>query len=244
MHQTINITREDILEQVKLSFNIPDLIEEIIIRKIIEDAAAEVGVKVETEELQKAADQLRLAKQLNNADDTWAWLKKYSLSLDDFEKMLYTTLLTNKLGQHLFGDKVEPYFFEHQLDYAGVIMYEVILDDEDLAIELFYAIQEGEMSFYDIAHKYIQDTELRRKGGYQGIVYRKDLKPEISAAVFAAKPPQLLKPIVTSKGFHLILVEELIQPKLNDKLCYQILLNFFYEWKTQQIEQIEVVKTL
>ncbi len=28
------------------------------------------------------------------------------------------------------------------------------------------------------------DLELRRKGGYLGIVRRKDLKPEISAAVF------------------------------------------------------------
>ncbi|MDZ7966081.1 MAG: peptidylprolyl isomerase [Nostoc sp. DedSLP03] len=244
MSQTITITKEDILEQVKLSFKIPDLIEEIIIRKVIEDAAAEVDIKVEAEELQKVADELRLAKQLNNADDTWAWLKKYSLSLDNFEKILYTILLANKLSQHLFSNKVEPYFFEHQLDYMGVIMYEIVLDDEDLAIELFYTIKEGEVSFYDVVHKYVPDTELRRHGGYRGIVRRKDLKPEISAAVFTAKPPQLLKPIITSKGFHLILVEELIQPKLDDKLYYQILSKFFDEWKKQQIEQIEVVKTL
>ncbi|MEQ9355725.1 MAG: peptidylprolyl isomerase [Coleofasciculus chthonoplastes F2-STO-03] len=46
---------------------------------------------------------------------------------------------------------------------------------------------------------------------------RKELKPEISAAVFAATPPQVLKPIVTSKGVHLIFVEEIIQPELNNK---------------------------
>jgi parvulin-like peptidyl-prolyl isomerase len=80
-------------------------------------------------------------------------------------------------------------------------------------MELFYGIQEGEMSFYDVAHQYIQDTELCRKGGYRGMVQRKELKPEISAAVFAANPPQVLKPIVTSKGVHLILLEELVQSK-------------------------------
>jgi hypothetical protein len=47
-------------------------------------------------------------------------------------------------------------------------MYEIVLDDEDLAMELFYGIQEGEMSFYEVAHQYIQDMELRRKGGYRG----------------------------------------------------------------------------
>jgi parvulin-like peptidyl-prolyl isomerase len=118
-------------------------------------------------------------------------------------------------------------------------MYEVVLDDEDLAIELFYGIQEGEMSFYEVAHQYIQDTELRRKGGYQGIVRRKELKPEISAAVFAAKPPQVLKPIVTSSGVNLILVEEIIQPELDDKLRSQIMFDLFSEWLKQQTEQVE-----
>ena len=244
MSQTITITNEDILEQVKLSSKIPEIIEQIVTRKVIENAADEEGIKVEIEELQQAADKFRLMNKLQNADETWAWLEKYSLSLDDFEKVLYTNLLANKLAQHLFESKVESYFFEHQLDYAGVVMYEVVLDDEDLAIELFYAIKEGEMSFYEVAHKYIQDTELRRSGGYRGIVQRKDLKPEISAAVFAANPPQLLKPIVTSLGINLILVEEIIQPQLDHELRYKIILDLFAEWTKQQIKQVEVMRKL
>jgi parvulin-like peptidyl-prolyl isomerase len=98
------------------------------------------------------------------------------------------------------------------------------------------------MSFYDVAHKYIQDTELRRKCGYLGILSRKDLKPEISAAIFAANAAQLLKPIVTSKGIHLILVEELIQPDLNEKLRINIISDLFSEWLKQQLEQSEVIQ--
>lgn len=244
MSPTITITNEDILEQVKLSGKIPEIIEEIVTRKVVENAAFEAGIKVETEELQKAADQLRLRNQLQSADDTWAWLEKQGLSLDDFEKVNYSNLISNKLFRHLFAHKVEPYFFQHQLDYARVVLYEVILNDEDLAIELFYAIQEGEESFYDVAHKYTQDTELRRKGGYRGIVYRQDLKPEISAAVFAAKPPQLLKPIVSSKGVHLILVEEIIQLELDDALYQKIASNLFSEWLKEQITQVDFVKRL
>ena len=239
MSQAITISSEDILHQVKLSYKIPSLIEEIVTRKIIASAAAEAGIKVETEELQKAADSIRIMGKLKSADDTWAWLQKHGLSLDDFEEVIYNNVISGKLAQHLFLDKVKPFFVEHQLDYAGVVMYEVVLDDEDLAIELFYGIQEGEMSFYEVAHQYVQDTELRRKGGYRGIVRRKELKPEISAAVFAAKPPQVLKPIVTSSGVNLILVEEIIQPELDDKLSSQIMFNLFDEWLQQQIEQVE-----
>lgn len=244
MSQTIKITSEDIFNQVKLTCKIPEIAEQLVTRKVIENAVLEAGILVETDELQQAADKIRLAYKLSSADDTWAWLEKYSLSLDDFEEIAYINLIFTKLAKHLFEDRVEAYFFANQLDYAGVVMYEVILDDEDLALELFYATKEGEMSFYDVAHKYIQDTELRRKCGYRGIVRRQDLQPEISAAVFAAKSPQILKPIVTSKGIHLILVEEIIQPQLDEKLRQKIVSDLFDEWLKEQIAKVEVIKHL
>lgn len=244
MSQAITLSRDDILHQVKLSCKIPSVIEEIVAHKIIVSAAEELGIKVEPEELQQAADKFRLMNKLKSANDTWAWLKKNSLSLDALEELVYASVISYKLVQHLFANKIEPFFVEHQLDYAGVVMYEVILNDEDLAMELFYAVREGEMSFPEVAQQYIQEPELRRCGGYRGILRRKDLKPEISAPVFAAKPPQILKPIVTSKGVHLILVEELIQPQLDEKLYTQILSDLFSQWLKQQIDQVEVMINL
>jgi hypothetical protein len=239
MSQAITISAQDILQQVKLSCQIPSVVEQIITRKVVKDAAAEAGIQVEAEELQQAADQIRLISKLKTADETWEWLNKNCLSLDDFEEMVYTNVISGKLAQHLFADKIEPWFVEHQLDYAGAVIYEVVLDDEDLAMELFYALQEREMSFFEIAHQYIQDTELRRRGGYRGIVRRTEMKPEISAAVFAAKAPQILKPIVGAKGVYLIWVEEVIQPQLNEKLRYQILSDLFKSWVKQQVEEVE-----
>ncbi len=243
MPQTITVTTENILAQVKLSGKIPEIVEQVVARQFITDAAAEAGIEIEIEELQKAADQIRLANKLNSANDTWVWLEKYSLSLKEFEEMVYNKLISTKLATHLFADKTASYFFENQLDYAGVVMYEVILDDEEFALELYYAIKEHEISFYDVAHKYIQDIQLRRSGGYRGIVHRQELKPEISASIFAAKPPQVLKPILSSSGVHLILVEEIIQPKLDEKLRSQIISNLFGAWVKEEIAKIEVLST-
>ncbi|MEO1375386.1 MAG: peptidylprolyl isomerase [Cyanobacteria bacterium J06635_10] len=239
MSQTITITNEDILEQVKLSGRITEIIDEILQRKMILESAQEAGIELRDEALQKTADAMRLMNGLESVEDTWAWLEKNYISIDDFEQIAYNGLISANLAKHLFADKVEPYFYENQLDYAGVVMYEVIFDDEDLAMELFYTIKEGEMSFYDVAHKYIQDKELSRKCGYQGILNRKNLKAEISAAVFAAKPPQLLKPIVTSKGIHLILVEEIIKPELNESLHNKILTDLFNNWLKKQAEELK-----
>ena len=244
MLQSITITAEDILNQVKLSLKTSELTEEIITHQIIVNATKEAGIQIETEELQEMADKFRRMYQLHSAENTWTWLKQNNLSLDDFEQLVYNHGLSTKLAVHLFADKIEPYFYEHQLDYAGLVMYEVVLNDEDLAVELFYAIGEGETSFYDVAHQYIDNQELRCKGGYRGVLYRKDLKPEISAAVFAAKPPQVIKPIVTSKGVHLIFVEEIISAELDNKLRSQIFAQLFDEWVKKQVESVEVVMGL
>jgi parvulin-like peptidyl-prolyl isomerase len=67
------------------------------------------------------------------------------------------------------------------------------------------------------------------------------LSPKIAAAVFAATPPQLLKPILSSKGVHLIFVEEFLQAKLDSALRYQILSNLFTNWLQEQIKQYKPV---
>jgi parvulin-like peptidyl-prolyl isomerase len=66
------------------------------------------------------------------------------------------------------------------------------------------------------------------------------IRDRISAAVFTAKPPQVLKPIVTSKGVHLIFVEDIIEPELDNKLRNQIISDLLDGWIKQQIEQVKV----
>ncbi|MDV2997803.1 MAG: Chaperone SurA [Chroococcidiopsis sp. SAG 2025] len=239
MSEVMTICREEIFQQIKLSCQIPSVVEGILTRKIIARAQEEQGIKVEPEELQQAADNLRLLSNLRSTDVTWLWLQKHCLSLDEFEKLVEVSVASSKLAQHLFAERVESFFVEHQLDYNQAILYEVVLE-EDLAMELFYAIQEGEVNFHEVARQHIQDIELRRKGGYLGALSRTKLKPEISAAVFAANPPQILKPVLTSSGAHLILVDELIQPELDNILRREIISDLFSEWLKQQIETFEV----
>lgn len=241
MTKILSISHDEIIHQVKLSNQLPEIINAIVARQVITTAAATAGLKIATEELQQAADTIRVANNLHRTEDTWTWLQKQNLSLDEFEEMVYTTLLSTKLAHHLFTDQVEPFFIEHQLDYTQVAIYEVILDDPDLALELFYALQEKELEFYQISREYTQDLELRRTGGYRGLLHRSDLKPEISAAVFASSPPQFLKPIITAQGVHLIFVEEIIQPQLNLTLRHQILSTLFSNWLQEEIKQYEPI---
>ena len=115
------------------------------------------------------------------------------------------------------------------------------MDDYDLALELFYAVQEDELTFPEIAREYVPDSQLRLSGGYRGIQQRTDFRPEIAAAVFAATPPEIIKPIATSKGVYLIWVEEIIQPELTEDLHKQIVTDLFDSWLQQQVQQMEII---
>ncbi|BCL38785.1 peptidylprolyl isomerase [Nostoc sp. MS1] len=241
MEKHLKFSNQDIIRYLKLSCQVPSTLEAIATQKIIAEAADQLGIELSVEELQQAADSMRFANGLLKADDTWNWLDKHYLTIDDFEEIAKINSLYVKLAEHLFADKVEPFFYANKIDYTGAVTYEVIIDDEDLALELFYALQEGEISFQEIARQYVQNPEIRRAGGYQGIRYRQDFRPEIAAAVFAASPPQLLKPIITPKGVHIINVEEIIEPELDEQRRIQIIKIFFSGWLEQKIAEMEVV---
>ena len=234
----INISDRDLIHEAKLAGRIPDLVRGIIRRQVIGTQIKKAGIEPSTAELQQAADQFRLVNQLESAEATNKWLQKNQLSVDDFEEIVTQDLLSNKLAHHLFANQVEQFFYQNLLDYSAATFYEIILEDRDLAMELFYSVQEGDLSFADVAQQYISDPEFSRRGGYVGTVGRKQMRPEISAAIFAAKPPQLIKPIITSVGVHLIQVAEIIEPKLDQRLQQQILTDLFDRWLNEKISEM------
>jgi parvulin-like peptidyl-prolyl isomerase len=238
MSNRLKFSVPDFVQQLKLSSQVPSFVEAILTRQMIATAAKQADLQVSPEELQRAADELRSQNNLWTAEATWAWLQAHHLSLDDFEDMAHQAVLSAKLSHHLFDRAIEPFFAEHQLDYVQVILYEAAFEDHDLAMELYYAIQEQELSFAEVAHRYIPDPEIRRHGGYRGALRRADLRPEVSAAVFAAQPPQVLKPIAVNKQCCLFFVEEIVQPMLDEGLRSQILTTLFEGWLKQQMAEM------
>ena len=231
------ISNEDILEQLKLSCRVPELTEQIIVRRIIQDEAEKAEITLEVSELQAAADDFRSRNGLTSAKSTQMWLSINQLSLDEFENIVRLELLSNKLKDVVLADQVEKYFYQHQLEFDRVALSEVILENKELAMELYYAVREGEIRFQDIAGQYIKDVDLRRKGGYLGERQRKDLSPEMFAVFSVANPPQIMKPIASAQGFRLLWVEEVIKAKLDERMYGEIQNQLFMEYIKNKIKE-------
>jgi parvulin-like peptidyl-prolyl isomerase len=228
------------LEYLKISCKLASVVQETVYQQIIRDTALVAKINVSDRELQEAADNFRLKYNLSDPKVTWEWLNKNYLTGDDFEQLIGESVVTAKLIQHLFGDQVEPYFYQHQLDFTQAALYEIVFDDFGLAMEEFYALVEQETTFAQVARQYIQEPNLRRQHGYQGVLSRTTLNSAISAAVFVSNPPEILKPIVVNKKAHLILVEEIIQPQLDEALRAQIINQLFSTWLEKQVQQYSI----
>jgi parvulin-like peptidyl-prolyl isomerase len=227
------INDKDILEQVKLSLQLPGIIEQILMRRIVQSEAESVNITADKIELQKASDDFRERNKLLRAENTKTWLRINRISIDEYEEIIRLELLGNKLKKMLLADKVEGYFYQNQSDFDQVVIYEVILENKELATELYYAIREGELQFQDVARKYIVDTELKRKGGYLGQIQRKDLSMTLRPIFSITSFPQIFKPLPTAEGFNLIWVEEIIKASLDEKtrqeIEFQLFINFLKE---------------
>lgn len=234
----LTISNEDIIAQAKLSQLMPTIHEQILTARIVKDEAEKSGIKVAISELQEAADDFRLKHKLIGAKITQKWLDIHQLSLDDFESIIQLQLLGNKLKQVVLEDRVERYFYQNKLDFDRVALSEVIFQDKELATELYYALREGEIKFHDVASKYIEDVELKRKGGYLGQICRKDLNPQLLSVFSTPNPPQVIKPITTAKGHHLLWIDEVISAELTAEIRQELEGKLFVEYLRERIREL------
>ena len=232
------IEASEIIELLRRELQLKIFTQKVWQKKVIEKAAQERGLTVTPEEIQVVGDQLRREKRLEKAADTIAWLVDQMISVEDLEAGIRDRLLAQKLAQHLFSKEVEKVFVQNKLQFDQIILYQIVVATRQLAQELFYQIQEGEISFFDAAHLYDIDENRRHLCGCEGKVYRWGLKPDIAVAVFSAQPGEVIRPIETERGYHLFLVEKFLPAELTPQRYQEILHNMFNEWVSNEVNYL------
>lgn len=230
-----NISPDEVVSFLKKTLRYQEARLGVLQQAIVNRTAAARGIEVEPQEIQAEADRQRREHRLERAADTFAWLSNQQITAEEWESGIRDRLLTQKLQQELFGNEVESYFTQNRLDFDQVVLYQIIVPYEQLANELFYQIEESEISFFEAAHLYDLDANRRQHCGYEGKLYRWSLKPEIAAVVFAATPAQIIHPIQTEQGFHLLRVEEFISAQLNPETRQEILQRLFQDWLNSEL---------
>lgn len=234
----ITINDDQVVDFLKHQIQIKDICQSILSQQVIETAAREYGVHITSEEIQGEADQQRYQRRLESASQTYDWLKEQLISPDDWEAGIEAQLLRTKLAEHLFQDKIEKYFAEHRLDFEQVLLYRIAVPYAPIAQELFYQIEESEISFYEAAHFYDADERRRLQCGYEGKPYRWSLGPNLATSIFRAKVGELIGPLHFDNQYHLLMVEDFIAADLTSDVRSTILERLFQEWLNSELNHL------
>lgn len=238
--KNVEIANAEIFNYLKQELKLKEICQKVLHSRIIKAAAADKNIGVSEAEIEAEANKIRCALHLEKAADTIAWLSDNFLDPDSWEIAIANDLLSRKLANHLFEAQVEPYFAQNKLDFDRFVLYQLVVPYEKLAQELFYQIEEEEISFYQAVHLYDIDRQRRHVCGYEGEVHRWNYHPDITATLF--KTPvivgELIGPIKSQAGYHLFKIEDYLPAQLTPKVKQEIIDELFARWLNSELNYL------
>ncbi|HEV2765678.1 MAG TPA: peptidylprolyl isomerase, partial [Pyrinomonadaceae bacterium] len=233
------VSLRDVLRLAKFAGDLKFL-QDAIDAELIRQAAARHGVEVSDKELQQAADEFRIARELHDAEATDDWLAARQLTYGDWEQMLERQVAARKLRERLTAGRVEQHFAEHMLAFEVAHVSRIVAADEDLARELRAQIVEDGADFHALARQFSTDAATRLAGGYVGPLGRADFEAASESAVFGASAGQVVGPFKTDHGWTLFKVESVERAVLDDARREAIASQLFDEWLSERRRKAKV----
>ena len=226
---------EQIVEFLKPELQLRAVCQQILHQRIIQQAAQERHLEVSPAEIQAEADRVRYDLRLESAARTEEWLNEQLITAADWEAGICHRLLAQKLRSALFAQNLERSFIESRLDFEQITLYRICVPYPSLAQELFYQIEEAEISFYEAAHLYDIDEQRRLRCGYDGRLHRWDFEPELAAVLFGASIGTVLGPFAGDLGYDLLMVNEFLPAELTPEIEQIILERLFKAWLESEL---------
>ncbi len=233
----LSVSTDTFLRYGRITGQLQELVNGVINTLLVEAGAKEAGITVSDEELQTEADRFRSQLGLYSAKETEGWLKTLDLTVDDLESFCNGTVLSSKLCRNLFADKAEEYFTVNKLNFDEAEVSQMVVAEESLAQELLLQLKEGESRFADLAKDYSLDKVNGRLGGYTGWVSRESLGPSFAGAIFSAVPGEIVGPVETDEGYHLVMVHDVKRAEFNDDILENVMKRLMNHWLDEQREK-------
>ena len=206
----------------------PQLLTFALARAYAEENGIEVSGGEVQEEIEAAKDELASrAEAAGQGDDPEQLfqdtLERLGLTEEEFEEEVRTSILVEKVQNEAVGgsgpsdEEVQDFYDENQSTLFTVPEQRCIRhvlftsDQEEEAEEVQQQLEDGG-DFAELAEEYSQDPGSAENGGDLGCQPEGGFVPEFDEAAFSAEVGEILGPVETEFGFHLIEVTE-IQPE-------------------------------
>lgn len=189
-----------------------------------------LSVNITDQELQTAGDEFRLAHQLMGAPETFAWLQQQRITVEDWSQGIRVRLLTQKLQEHLFGAGVDAHYLQHRDRYRRAALSQILVRSAAEAVDVIQRLQQPGASFCALALAHSQGKQTRENGGFAGVRFLAELIPQLATAIAEVEVGEVVGPVQTQLGYHILRVEQWFPAELNEAVRTQILDALFQSW--------------
>lgn len=233
---SISLDPAEIIDFLRGDLRLEEIYREIIGQKIIAQVAQDHGLIVTPEEIQMAVEQFCIERGLDYPAHLSAWLSEHMLTLSELKQQIERMLFAKKLSKELFSERIQLLFTQDSRQFEQILLYRIVVPYQSLAQEVFYQIEEEEISFYEAAHLYDIDERRRLQCGYEGQKQRHMLQPELTDILFNARVGEVVGPIKTPEDtYELFLIDDFLPPSLTPELYENTLQQMLQEWLNNEI---------
>jgi parvulin-like peptidyl-prolyl isomerase len=236
----VSLSLQDFFNILHRRRQLEPLVRNALAEKILLDQADRLGLTVSDAELQQASDRFRYSHGLTSAEQTKQWLQREGFSLTAFQANLALDLVLQKCKRQLIEPCLAEQFLVQRERFARAELRHLVVSSEELARELLAQITEEGRAFADLAREYSLDSLSRHMGGSLGFVLRHTLPESAAAVIFAARPGQVVGPIMTHQGYHLFEVLSLLAPVLDEITAAVLRQELFQTWLNEHLRELRL----
>lgn len=246
------ITKDQLYEAL-VEANGEQVLNSLIIKKIIKLEAKKQNIKVTKDEIQDELD-----KTIENFGSKEAFkntLEYYGITEDSLKEDIELNLYVSKLLKSevkITEEEMKDYFEENKDDFKQeeqVKARHILVENEETAKEIKQKLDNGE-NFEELAKKYSTDTETKEKGGDLGFFSKGEMVKEFEEVAFSLKVGEISNPVKTKYGYHIIKVEDRKEAKeanyeeskeeIREKLFEEKLPDVYQSWIEEKMKEYNV----
>ncbi|HVM20896.1 MAG TPA: peptidylprolyl isomerase [Egibacteraceae bacterium] len=185
------------------------ILSQLVVTELLEQWADDLDIDATEEEVQQEREEL--VEQLGGEEAFQQAVEESGLSEEDVELQMRQRVLQDKIADSVTADvdiaeEDIAAFYEENADErfgerAGA--RHILVEDRALANRLLSQLEDG-ADFAELAQEHSTDQGSGAQGGDLGEFGRGQMVPEFEEAVFSAEEGELVGPVQTQYGFHII----------------------------------------
>lgn len=217
------ITRDELYDEMVRQVG-QQVLDELILIRLVYQAAADQGVSVDPDAL--AEEVAAIEADVGGPDQLAFLLQMYNMTREELERQISLNMLVRAVLEpdiQVTEDEVRSWFDENRdrlRQDEQVRARHILVETEEEALELRERLLAGE-DFAALAREHSTDVGSALRGGDLGWFGRGVMVEPFEAAAFSLEPGEISEPVQSQYGYHLILVEdrqEAREAKLDDTL--------------------------